>query len=886
MYLALVSSVEQLDFGQILLDLAIVLVVAKVAAELAERIRIPAVLGEIIAGLALGPSVLGLVNPSDALKVLAELGVIVLLVQVGLEMDLVELRRVGRASLSVAVIGVVLPMGAGVVAGYALGETMNASLFLGAALAATSVGITARVFGDLRALSSTESRIVLGAAVADDVLGLIILTVVTRIVKDGSVDIASVFGTVALAVAFLTVSGIVGMFVIPRLFGAIGSRAASPATIGVLAGAAAFGFAAAADAANLAPIIGAFMAGIALGKVPQHDRVAREFSVLGNLLIPIFFLQIGIDTDVTKFFQTHVLWVATVLTVIAIASKMLASIGAVGTTADKLIIGIGMIPRGEVGLIFAAIGLQIGIFDEDLYVAVLLVVLITTVITPPLLRWRLGSTTSAPSVLLSETPEPSTGWLQQINGEIVLSGVPPSWAVLQVSLQASLIAVEAKPGDALLNWSNACREVPLTWNADSTAIFLLVLARGNSRSWRFLDIAAVMDRALPELAQAVHKRRIDASELDPTHSVLLPTVESMRGQITNPTLENCSLILAAFLADVSAADVDGSPLLNRLTLSDETRRDVQALLNASTLLRAACSVEIYEPNNRVLAQLADYLGSPMNVELCRQLTVARADLEDWQYSLLLDITSGVQEVLAHPELIEGREGSVEAVRRNAAIALADNDLVRQRITNASASYILAHEAAVIVRHATLVEPAPRKRRVRVSVAPTAHSNEWIIDIVTRDMNGLLSRIAGVLADNGLEVTGADLATWPDSAVLDTFIVKATQRPSAHTLSVEIERSMRGRVRAPRRLQVGISKGLTIDFNQHAHPWHSLVTVSGSDQHGLLQSLAATFARAGISVHHATISTDNGIVTDKFEVSDRLGRKVRDSAIAKVEQSLQ
>ncbi|GDX28023.1 sodium:proton antiporter [Actinomycetes bacterium] len=406
MYLALVSSVDQLDFGRILLDLAIVLVVAKVAAELAERIRVPAVLGEIIAGLALGPSVLGLVNPSDALKVLAELGVIVLLVQVGLEMDLVELRRVGRASLGVAVIGVVLPMGAGVVAGYALGETMTASLFLGAALAATSVGITARVFEDLHALSSAEARIVLGAAVADDVLGLIILTVVTRIAKDGSIDIASVLGTVALAVAFLTVSGIVGMFVIPRLFGAIGSRAASPATIGVLAGAAAFGFAAAADAANLAPIIGAFMAGIALGKVPQRDRVAREFSVLGNLLIPIFFLQIGIDTDVAKFFQTHVLWVATILTVIAIASKMLASIGAVGTIADKLIIGIGMVPRGEVGIIFAAIGLQIGVFDDDLYVVVLLVVLITTVITPPLLRWRLDSATTVPLVLPTETDEP------------------------------------------------------------------------------------------------------------------------------------------------------------------------------------------------------------------------------------------------------------------------------------------------------------------------------------------------------------------------------------------------------------------------------------------------------------------------------------------------
>ena len=160
---ALLAAGGAIDYGSIFTDLAIILIVAKIAAELFERIRVPAVLGEIIAGIVIGPSMLGLIDPSDAMRILAEVGVIILLAEVGLEMDLTELRKVGRASMLVAIIGVVVPMSSGVLAGSVLGESFNASLFLGAALAATSVGITARVFGDLRALSSTEARIVLGA---------------------------------------------------------------------------------------------------------------------------------------------------------------------------------------------------------------------------------------------------------------------------------------------------------------------------------------------------------------------------------------------------------------------------------------------------------------------------------------------------------------------------------------------------------------------------------------------------------------------------------------------------------------------------------------------------------------------------------------------------
>ena len=225
----LFAATDGLEIGRLLRDILVVLLAAKLAAEVAERIGVPAVLGEILAGILIGPSLLGWVEPSDVLFMLAELGVILLLLQVGMEMDLGELGKVGRASLLVAVIGVVAPFATGAAAGLALGQDTKTAIFLGAALTATSVGITARVFGDLKALASTESRIVLGAAVADDVLGLVILTVVARVVVDGSISATTVLTTIGLAVGFLLVTGVVGLRAAPRSSPASTASAARPA---------------------------------------------------------------------------------------------------------------------------------------------------------------------------------------------------------------------------------------------------------------------------------------------------------------------------------------------------------------------------------------------------------------------------------------------------------------------------------------------------------------------------------------------------------------------------------------------------------------------------------------------------------------------------------
>jgi UTP:GlnB (protein PII) uridylyltransferase len=545
-----------------------------------------------------------------------------------------------------------------------------------------------------------------------------------------------------------------------------------------------------------------------------------------------------------------------------------------------------MVPRGEVGLIFASIGVSVGVFQEDLYAVVLLVVLLTTVITPPLLKWRLTSKDSSSAEPEDEnvTEEPVGGWVRVINDEVQLHGVPPSRLVLPLALQSSLHAATAQPNDALLDWMHTHRNSTLQWDEETSQLFLDVLMRGNARSWRFLDVTSVITRALPEVSTAIRARRGDASELDPTHLAQMPTVEALRTKVGRVTLADSSLLLAAFIYDFST-DRSVVSLVDRLSLPPSVRHETRSLLSASALMYATCTTEPYETNTRVLAQLADFLGSPLMVERCRLLTEARGDLEDWQFSTLIEIVTGVQELLAHPELIEGLENSLEAVRRRDAIALTSNPLVIDRIEHAATVFVLAHEAEVITRHATLVEPAPRARTARVSVHETSSTDEWEINIATRDMRGLLARICAVLAERGLEIISADLATWPDSAVLDSFIVRSVAKPNATQIAFELERKLRSRLENPRRLMQSVDAQLNVRLDNDAHPWHSVLTVTGADQPGLVQAVATALAKANINVHHARITTKDNAAADRFEVSTRHGRKVGDQALQKVISSL-
>ena len=507
------------DVVSVLLDILVVLVAAKVAAEIAERIRIPAVVGEIIAGILVGPSVLDLVGGGDVLRTLGELGVVLLLLEVGMEMDLGELGKVGRTSLFVASIGVAAPLVLGIGAASAPGFDFNTSLFVAAALTATSVGITARVFGDLRALATTEARVVLGAAVADDVMGLVVLTVVVRVVTEGTVSAIDVTEIIVVAIVFLLFGGLLALWVAPKLFDAIDRYARSAGTIVALALAFTLVFAELADAAQLAVVVGAFLAGLALGRTQQSPRIRRELAPVGHLFIPVFFLQIGIDVDVTQFGDLTVLRDAAVLLVVAVVGKLVAAVGTAGTRSDKLLVGLGMLPRGEVGLIFATIGLGSGVLGADLYAALLIVVLATTLVTPVLLRLRYERLRARAHAEANEPPTrwnaPPGGWIGLVDGEAVLTASPNREHTAEVALIAARWVAQARPSEALLDWFGQNRSDTLPWTDRTTQAFTDLLAVGSARSWRFLDALDVIPRAAPELADALRRRRDNAFELDP-----------------------------------------------------------------------------------------------------------------------------------------------------------------------------------------------------------------------------------------------------------------------------------------------------------------------------------------------------------------------------------
>jgi Kef-type K+ transport system membrane component KefB len=381
---------------QFLLLLAVILVAAKVLGELAERIGQPAVVGELLAGVILGPSVLGFVDPTmPSLHLLAEIGVILLLFGIGLETDLKRLVSVGGAAFTVAIVGVLLPFAAGFAIARGLGLALLPAIVAGAALTATSVGITARVFSDLGQLKSVEGQIVLGAAVIDDVIGLVILAVVSDLVAGNAPSALGVLRTTAVAFGFLAVVLLLGRFIVPPLFGLI-ARLGKEHTLASMALALAFLLAVAASEVGSAVIVGAFAAGLVLAPTEHAHAIERGIVRLANIFVPIFFVAVGAAVDVRTFGSHDVLIIGLALTGVAIIGKFAAGFAPIWIKARKTLIGVGMIPRGEVGLIFAQTGLVAGVIDAGEYSALMLMVLVTTFIAPPLLRQ-----------LMSKAPTPS-----------------------------------------------------------------------------------------------------------------------------------------------------------------------------------------------------------------------------------------------------------------------------------------------------------------------------------------------------------------------------------------------------------------------------------------------------------------------------------------------
>ncbi|MFH7242427.1 MAG: cation:proton antiporter [Spirulina sp.] len=420
------AEIEPLVMASVLLSLIVVYLAAKVGGELCARVNLPPVLGELLGGVLVGVSALHLIvfpeagaNPdsmlmqlvswvtgiapedglsrvfeseSEALSVLAELGVIILLFEIGLESDLKELIRVGPQAAVVAVIGVVVPFAAGTAGLIGLfGVDTIPAVFAGAALTATSIGITAKVLAELQKLSSTEGQIIIGAAVLDDVLGIIVLAVVASLAKTGEIEILNVVYLVIGAAVFLVGSIFLGRLLSPY-FVALVDKLRTRGQVLISSLIFAFVLAYIAAAIHLEAILGAFAAGLILAETSKHKELEEQINPIADMLVPIFFITVGARTDISVLNPLDPnnrpgLIIASFLVVVAFVGKVVTGFAVFGQPGiNRLAVGVGMVPRGEVGLVFAGVGAASGVLSESLDAAIIVMVILTTFLAPPLLR--------------------------------------------------------------------------------------------------------------------------------------------------------------------------------------------------------------------------------------------------------------------------------------------------------------------------------------------------------------------------------------------------------------------------------------------------------------------------------------------------------------------
>lgn len=377
-----------------LMAIVTILISAKIFGEIAVRFGQSGIIGELIAGVIIGPSVFGLVTETPVLTSISELGAIILLFEVGLSTDIKEFAKAGGWATAVAVIGVFLPYFFGYYTFLYFGMTSTQAIFAGAVLTATSVGITARVFKDLKKLESEEARIVLGAAVIDDVIGLAILAVVLKLVVGGTVTMGSILQVAGTAVLFLALAIGAGLLIAPSLFRLV-SKMQQENIIFVIAFAFCLFISALSSKFGLAPIVGAFAAGLVLSTTKQKEEIKADVKPLSAFFVPIFFVLMGTNVELSTFNpfvpdNRTILLLTAVLFIVAFLGKAVAGYAVLKKGINKLLIGVGMVPRGEVGLIFAGIGLRNEVFDSSAYSALVAVIMLTTFITPFILKYLIS----------------------------------------------------------------------------------------------------------------------------------------------------------------------------------------------------------------------------------------------------------------------------------------------------------------------------------------------------------------------------------------------------------------------------------------------------------------------------------------------------------------
>lgn len=391
-----------MNHTEVLFAFFIVFVAAQIGAEIAQRCKLPAVVGEIAAGVMVGPSVLGFINvqeqvrgavnhTSEPLLAMAEVGAVLLLFSVGLETRLADLKKVGKIAFNVGVCGLILPFVLGATWAYLSGYPTPKAMFIAAAFVATSAGITARVLSELGVLGRIEARVILGAAVIDDILAMLLLGVVTSLQGNGGISFLGLLLTLAQAIGFVALVAIVGTRLLKRSGAALDApiNPLSPLSLSI---AACLGLAAAGSSIGLAPIIGAFLAGMAFAETPQRAQLERQIQVVMAFITPFFFVVTGTQVELAALASWGAVFSLLLITALAVVGKVVGGGLAARSLGRRsaLIIGVGMVPRGEVGIIVASLGRHANVFNDQIYALIIAMSLLTSIITPPILKQQLA----------------------------------------------------------------------------------------------------------------------------------------------------------------------------------------------------------------------------------------------------------------------------------------------------------------------------------------------------------------------------------------------------------------------------------------------------------------------------------------------------------------
>lgn len=370
----------------LLFALAAVVITTKLFGELARRFGQPSVLGELLAGVLLGGGAIGLLDPHDpAMHALGDLGLFVLVFQIGVHTDVRALRRLGSTAASVASVGVILPFAGGFFVARAFGASTVAAVIAAAALTATSKAIAARLLSELGVQHTAEGQVTISAAIAGDIAGLIVISVIAAMAAAHSPSAGGAARVAMISAAFIAVVFAAGRYAIPPLFRVL-DRIRAKGSLGLFGLSFGLLLAAIAMASGTAMIVGAFVAGAILHSTPQRHEIERTTAQIGHFLIPVFFAVVGASVDLPALMNGPALALAGALIAVAIAGKMIAGYSALNFTGNRALVGAAMVPRGEVGLIFAQMGLATGAITPAMFGAITLMVAVTTFVAPPLMH--------------------------------------------------------------------------------------------------------------------------------------------------------------------------------------------------------------------------------------------------------------------------------------------------------------------------------------------------------------------------------------------------------------------------------------------------------------------------------------------------------------------